>query len=123
MDCPKCNFAEIGGTYCLCELLISHGNCEFCLNYGEYCTCEIEYQFDNKYIIDTLTCPITYRIFFEPYIAADGHTYEKYAIEKWLYDHNTSPVTGQELPHKFILPNLAIQSIIRNTPKKLLPHS
>jgi U-box domain len=123
MDCPKCNFTQVGGTYCLCELLISQGNCEFCLNYGEYCTCDIEYQFDNKYITDTFTCPITQRIFIHPYLAADGHTYEKEAIEKWLYDHDTSPLTGSILPHKFLLPNLAIQSIIRNTPKKLLPRS
>ena len=121
MDCPKCKPTEYGFNDCFCELLISNGNCEFCLNYGNYCMCDIEYQFDDKYITESLLCPITYRIFVEPYVAADGYTYEKHAIEKWLYDHDTSPLTGLKLSHKNILPNLTIQSLIRNCSKKLIP--
>lgn len=123
MDCLKCKNADYNCSYYFCELLLSNGNCEFCLNYDEYCTCEIEYQFDNKYITDSLLCPITYRIFIEPFVAADGYTYEKYAIEKWLEDHDTSPLTGLKLDHKMIVPNLTIQSLIRNCSKKLVPHA
>jgi hypothetical protein len=33
-----------------------------------------------------------------PVIASDGHSYEKYAIEKWISTgHNTSPLTGLRL--------------------------
>ncbi len=48
----------------------------------------------------------------EPVIAADGHTYEKAALESWLQLHNTSPVTGQSLAHLRIVPNVLVQIAI-----------
>ena len=36
-----------------------------------------------------LLCPITQEIMTEPVVAADGHTYEKKAIEAWLYKNMT----------------------------------
>ena len=48
----------------------------------------------------------------EPVIAADGHTYEKAAIETWLQQHTISPVTGDFLPHTRIVPNVLIKSAI-----------
>lgn len=44
----------------------------------------------------------------DPVIAADGHTYERDAIQKWLQCSNASPVTGLTLASKELLPNLAI---------------
>lgn len=44
-----------------------------------------------------LTCPITLRMFRDPVKAADGHTYEREAIAKWITDHGTSPLTRQVL--------------------------
>ena len=41
-----------------------------------------------------LFCPITQEAIVEPVVAADGHTYERLAIVRWLSDHHTSPVTG-----------------------------
>ena len=59
------------------------------------------------------------RIFFflqemlvEPVIAADGHTYERSALQNWLQDHNTSPVTGASLLHMRMVPNLVIRSAV-----------
>lgn len=38
-------------------------------------------------------CPITQDSMTEPvFCIGDGHTYEKYAIEKWIQEHGTSPV-------------------------------
>ena len=36
-----------------------------------------------------------------PTIAADGHTYERSAIEHWLKLHSTSPVTGHSMQHSY----------------------
>ena len=45
-------------------------------------------------------------------IAADGQTYERQAMQEWLADHSTSPVTGLPLPHPRLTPNLLIKSAI-----------
>lgn len=41
---------------------------------------------------------ITQEIMRDPVITADGHSYERTAIEKWLKHHDTSPKTGEVLP-------------------------
>jgi hypothetical protein len=40
------------------------------------------------------TCSITHCIFLDPVLAADGHFYERFAIEKWFETNSTSPLTG-----------------------------
>lgn len=50
-------------------------------------------------------CSITGQIMAEPVITADGHTYEREAIEEWLRENDTSPKTGQVLKHKDLTPN------------------
>lgn len=47
-----------------------------------------------------------------PVIAADGHTYERAAMQAWLTQRDTSPVTGQRLPHLYIMNNLVIRQAI-----------
>jgi len=42
-------------------------------------------------------CPITYDLLTDPVIAADGNTYERAAIEKWLSKTQTSPLNGEAL--------------------------
>ncbi len=46
---------------------------------------------------DDLICPITLRIFYDPVVAADGRTYERAAIVRWITEHGTSPFTRQPL--------------------------
>jgi len=41
----------------------------------------------------------------DPVVTADGHTYERAAIEQWLRVHDTSPMTGQPLPSKTLSPD------------------
>ncbi|DBB05024.1 TPA: hypothetical protein ACH3X3_010295 [Trebouxia sp. C0006] len=60
-------------------------------------------------------CPITKVLLVEPVIAADGHTYEKSAMEHWLGQHVTSPVTGAKLMHARLVPNRVLRSIIANS--------
>lgn len=58
-------------------------------------------------------CPITLEVMREPVIAADGHTYEKTAMERWLAGgHRTSPKTNLPLAHTTLTPNRALRSAI-----------
>ncbi|KAA6420846.1 MAG: U-box domain-containing protein [Trebouxia sp. A1-2] len=59
-------------------------------------------------------CPLTKVSMQDPVIAADGHTYERQAMEDWLTCHNTSPVTGQQLHSLRLISNVAIRCAIRN---------
>ena len=50
----------------------------------------------------SLRCPITQNVMRNPVICADGHSYDRHAIEEWLQRHQahpTSPLTNEVLPH------------------------
>lgn len=50
----------------------------------------------------------------DPYIAADGFTYEEEAIRGWLESgHNTSPMTNLKLEHTNLVPNYALHNAIQ----------
>ena len=57
-----------------------------------------------------LICPITQEEFYDPVITADGMTYERSAIERWLEHNHTSPSTNAELPHRHVVPNFALRA-------------
>lgn len=57
-------------------------------------------------------CPIMYDVMESPVITADGHSYERSAIESWLSTHSTSPLTNAELANKTLIPNLALKASI-----------
>ena len=65
-------------------------------------------------IPDHLKCGITLEIMKDPVMAADGHTYEKCAIEQWLATGaRTSPTTNEPLASLQLLPNhLAKKAIL-----------
>merc|ERR1712000_722477 len=44
-------------------------------------------------------------------VAADGHTYERRAIARWLVTRDTSPVTNLRIS-KQLVPNVALRSMI-----------
>ena len=45
----------------------------------------------------------------DPVVAADGHTYNRADIEKWLKEHDTSPLNHEPLEHKILIPNMGIR--------------
>jgi hypothetical protein len=49
----------------------------------------------------------------DPYVAADGHTYEQRAIRAWLRKHKISPVTKQKLPNLSTIPNHTLHAAIQ----------
>lgn len=52
-------------------------------------------------------------VMYDPVIAADGHTYERAAMQEWLTSHAASPVTGEQLPHMKVVPNVLIRVILQ----------
>lgn len=59
-------------------------------------------------------CPITGEIMADPVMAADGHSYERTAIMEWLAQHNTSPLTNEELEHLQLIPNRTLKKAIQS---------
>jgi hypothetical protein len=59
-------------------------------------------------------CPITEEVFTDPVMTCDGHTYERKAIEAWLSNHDTSPVTNLHLNNKNLIPNTVLKNLIKN---------
>ena len=57
-------------------------------------------------------CPITQMPMLDPLLAADGHSYERAALVKWLAKKKTSPVTGAPLQHMVLTPNHALRNTI-----------
>ena len=57
-------------------------------------------------------CPITQMPMIDPLLAADGHSYERQSILRWLEQRQTSPVTGAPLGHTFLTPNHALRAVI-----------
>jgi len=57
-------------------------------------------------------CPILQEVMDEPYVAADGFTYEYRTIKTWLENNNTSPMTNLSLSHKYLVPNHSLRSAI-----------
>ncbi|GKY95070.1 hypothetical protein MPSEU_000471200 [Mayamaea pseudoterrestris] len=61
------------------------------------------------------SCPITQQPMRDPVVAADGHTYERTAIVRWLKTSDKSPLTGSLLPHKNLVPNYMLLSSIQES--------
>jgi hypothetical protein len=58
-------------------------------------------------------CPISLELMKDPVMVADGHTYDRLNIVKWLATNDTCPKTGARLSHKKIVPNHSIKSMVQ----------
>lgn len=77
---------------CLQDILISFSNCE-----------------------DAIRCPITKMVMRDPVMAMDGYTYDRSAIEPWLLNNKTFPMTNQVAGDQSdfdLIPNCAVATII-----------
>ena len=68
---------------------------------------------ESRAVDEQLTCPITMELMRDPVITADGHTYERAAIESWMQTNNTSPLTGEPLEHRILTPNHIVRGLLR----------
>lgn len=83
-------------------------------------------------IRDEFVCPITRELITDPVIAADGHTYDRSAIEQWIHGcfsgtrgsvdasavRRTSPKTGQPLEHLHLIPNHNLKRLLKDMIKE-----
>lgn len=51
-------------------------------------------------------CPIRQSPMIDPVVAADGHSYDRKAIERWVCAHGTSPMTNMTLANMAFVPNI-----------------
>lgn len=58
-------------------------------------------------------CSITRRVMDDPVTAADGNSYERAAIEAWLANHDTSPLTNAPMATT-LLENRALRKLIND---------
>ena len=63
-------------------------------------------------------CPITHDVMRDPVSAADGHTYERKAIARWLETRRTSPKTNEPLESVALVANLSMRSLISSWMEK-----
>ena len=50
--------------------------------------------------------------FGHPVTAADGHTYERVAIEEWLKTKGTSPMTQEPLTDTRLIPQFTVKKLV-----------
>jgi len=68
---------------------------------------------DRTSLPSELFCPITHEVMTDPVVAADGHTYERAAIQRWFLEGGrTSPKTGGQMSGTGLIPNHAIRAQI-----------
>lgn len=60
----------------------------------------------------SFVCPINQTIMKDPVITPYGTTYERSAIEDWLENHNTDPLTHKKLTKDMLITNYALKSAI-----------
>lgn len=60
---------------------------------------------------DELICPITGYCMVDPVVAADGHSYDREPIVKWLASNTMSPMTGLSMPTTQVFPNYALKKL------------
>lgn len=60
-----------------------------------------------------MRCPITIERLRSPVTVADGHTFERVAIQRWLARRKTNPLTGAPLASYQLHPNLALRDAVR----------
>lgn len=61
---------------------------------------------------DAYKCSITHELMNDPVVDNDGNSYERDAIEEWLRNHSTSPITRSPLSISQLRPNRGLQSAI-----------
>ena len=61
---------------------------------------------------DEFICPITRETMRDPVIASDGFSYEREAIERWLSEHDTSPMTNQLMEHLLVVSNHNLRRLL-----------
>jgi hypothetical protein len=68
-------------------------------------------------------CPITHELMVDPVIDPDGNSYERHAIEDWLQQNGTSPITRAHLAAADLRPNRALKQAIDEYRHSMQPNN
>lgn len=58
-------------------------------------------------------CPITMDIMTDPVMLADGHVYERAAIEQWFETYDTSPMSNCQVDKNIMIPCIVLRSLMQ----------
>lgn len=72
---------------------------------------------DDPAMPNEFRCPITHMVMRVPVVAADGHSYELKALQKWLLKKQTSPVTGATISGTNLIMNRSLKKLINDWPQ------
>ena len=61
---------------------------------------------------DVYYCPITFGLIHNPVIDTEGNTFKIVAVETWIDNNETSPLTRTPLSEKYLYPNQAITALL-----------
>ncbi len=71
-----------------------------------------EKEVDINSVEKLLECPLTLEVMKDPYTLVEtGRTFEKSAIDEWLKNHNTDPISNQVLHNKTLIPNRSLKDL------------
>jgi len=71
-------------------------------------------------VSEHLCCTITAEPFEDPVMCADGHTYERSAIQQWFAEgHRTSPQTNVPLTDLTLTPNFTVRRAVQELSNRL----
>tara|TARA_Y100000817_G_scaffold282225_1_gene247351 strand:- start:483 stop:2438 length:1956 start_codon:yes stop_codon:yes gene_type:complete len=69
-------------------------------------------------------CSISHEVMVDPVMASDGHAYERVHIERWLQEHDTSPLTNAKLTNvELLLPAHALRTLIEQWDEQMHEYS
>ncbi|CAE7321840.1 RPS3A [Symbiodinium sp. CCMP2592] len=80
--------------------------------------------------VSGLYCPLCHKTFEDPVMTIDGHTFCRRCIQDWFMQHASksgaaplpnSPVSGQPLLSKLLMPNLAIGKVLTSIRENVRP--
>ena len=72
---------------------------------------EIALDYVKEKLSECLKCPLTHKIFSNPYITPDGHTFDKNAIMKKITQNGKNPITNNKLTSQELIENTLVLDI------------
>jgi len=88
------------------------------MNYNKKIIDYLDVESGSESMPNYFKCPISWEKMDNPVITNEGHSYEKWALDKWLNNQNTSPVTGLVLTDRTLTNNYNLKSSIDDFQKK-----
>jgi ankyrin repeat protein len=73
---------------------------------------EIRENINRQFTYNQYRCPLTNNFFYDPVIASDSKTYEREAIEDYMFVNKKSPITGQLFMDTNLYPNDIMRELI-----------